>query len=415
VALAAILAAVVLATAVGASGGAAANQQFTVVIGSASADHAVEYVAKLQGYFEKLGLDVNIKPVGASNVITSLVAGQADVGVVASTGSALAPVSSGKQTTVIYNNYGGGVTGYIFGKPGVNSVSDCHKVGSLGLGSAPYAWATVDKVIFKNNWSVTPFGDQSTLTTALTGGSYDCAVATYGVFSALVNQGKVHVLFDPRVKSSIPKTFPPTLVEAAIYGLKNDLQAKRQQVVEFLRGYAQGLGYVDAHSSTQVATLMKTDSDFSTTPLADLADGISGVKPFFSPHGGYVTPKEWRNTLNFYGGGGLSFINNNPEWGFDQRVDMSYLNAAIPISISSSAAKRSGSSVVATIHFSETGTAKLQLLRGAKKVGKAVYSHLKSGANTVKLKIPGRVAPNTVSVTIDDALGRTLVRKIAIH
>src|SRR5258708_6458695 len=96
----------------------------TLIVSFAGFDTAFTqlYVAKINGYFDAVNLDVQIKNFGA-NVITGMVSGQLDLAFQGAN-SAMLPVRDGADTTVIYNNVGGGVSAFVYCVPKAKTISD---------------------------------------------------------------------------------------------------------------------------------------------------------------------------------------------------------------------------------------------------------------------------------------------------
>jgi ABC-type nitrate/sulfonate/bicarbonate transport system substrate-binding protein len=289
------------------------------------------YVAKINGYFDAVNLDVQIKNFGA-NVITGMVSGQLDLAFQGAN-SAMLPVRDGADTTVIYNNVGGGVSAFVYGGvPKVKTISDCTRMGSSPVGTSAYGWAVAEKKLFNGNWLLVP-GDNPITVASLASGAIDCATGAPGGYSDLAVAGKARLLLNPKD----PGTFPPgtlpssfDFLEAAIFGMKANIQKKQDAVVRFLKAYQRAVADVRSQTPEQLAATLKKNADWGPFDAAKLKVSIGLVQSFYAPHDGYIPESVWPGSLQFYSLGGSTFIDpSDSKWSYKNRVDMSYYVKAV--------------------------------------------------------------------------------------
>jgi ABC-type nitrate/sulfonate/bicarbonate transport system substrate-binding protein len=330
--LAALMLSVAL-TACGGGGGATSSptpqtrESLSLVTGAIDPAFTQFWTAVVNGYFDKEGLDLSYKVVG-SNVVTTIVAGQADIAMIGAA-SAFIPVNQGIETTVLYSHSGGGSSGFAFGVPKIQSINDCTRVAAFSLGSAGYAWAIFEKALYKGKWDIVGM-DVPTAIAAISSGNVDCAIGNYGTFGQLLQQGKLKLLVDPRNKASLPKSFPLDTSEGAIFGLKTTVQKRHGAIQRFLRAMSRALSDIKKETSAQLASTIRKSPDFQPFNETALASTIDVLKPFFSPLDGYVPKSGWGQTMTFYKEGGLTYIDPaDPKWSYERRVDMSDYEKAI--------------------------------------------------------------------------------------
>ncbi len=310
----------------GSSGPARAS--VTVAVGALDPVFTQAYVTQEAGFFDDENLDVNLNVAG-SNVVNLLVSGQADLALLG-TSSAFVPVREGKQTSIIYGNLGGGTSGFMVGTGDITEPSGCSRVGTLNVGSAVYAWATLYESAYDADYEIVPFQDYPTIIAATQSGNVDCAVAAYGSLAQGINDGTFKLIVDPRNEASLPSSVPTDIIEGALWGMSDNLNSRSDVMVRFLRAYNKGLELINSSSETELAELMTQNSEWATFGGQKLAELIEFQKYAFAPNDGYISPDGWTANIEFFKNGGLEFIDPaNPTWGYDERVDMSFYDQAI--------------------------------------------------------------------------------------
>jgi ABC-type nitrate/sulfonate/bicarbonate transport system substrate-binding protein len=250
-----------------------------------------------------------------------------DLGVIGP-GAALIPVKDGKDTSIIYNHVGNGLVA-LAGNKNITNAGQCKRVATLNPGSSMYGWAVAFKSGFSANYDVVPLGDIPSILAALTSGSTDCATLTVPQMSKPAADGTVKVLADPRNGSTMPKSdaIPVGLHEGAIWGLKSKLAGKEEALVRFTRAMDKALRFIKDNDDLTLAGLLRKENDIALTGDEKFLAGVIAENRYsFGPHGGLIDEKDWQACLTFLKASGLTFIDaNDPKWGFDARVDMSFL------------------------------------------------------------------------------------------
>jgi len=304
-----------------------------VALGAALATNAWFWIPLTLGYFNDEALDVEGKNVGV-NVVTALASGQADIGSIG-TPNALTPVKNGVETSIIYNTTDAIGAGFVFGQKTISSIQECKRVAALGGASSGITWASIMMRQFSAKYDIVPFTDQSTLQASMAAGAVDCAVGSYPNFSPLLKDGRVHVVLDPRDSSKLPAGFPRNVSAGAYFGITDNLKAKREAVVRFLRATDRALhDVIMKQTPQQLAAILKKDSNFQAQSEADLAEQIGVVRDYYAPLNGYLPASLWPATVQFYKDGGPSLGLESmdvavPQWSYERRVDMSYFETAI--------------------------------------------------------------------------------------
>jgi ABC-type nitrate/sulfonate/bicarbonate transport system substrate-binding protein len=302
-----------------------------VCVGVVDPGFAQLWLGKLRGYYGGQKLIVNINVVG-SNAITLLVSGSCDLVIQGSTGSTT-PVSQGISTTIIYATSAHGDAAYAIAKsPSIRNVQQCTRIGSSNIGSAAYAWATIENNLFNIGATVIPNSSTGVTIAALQSGNVDCAVGAYSSFAGLVTAGQAHIILDPTNYNALPVGFVKFIAnddEASIFGLTSNLKKKRTLIVKFLRGYQKALKEANTADPAEVANVLHTSKDWETMDVTGLANAIKNQDYFNAPNKGFLTKAMWTNALQFFIQAGQSFVDpKDPKWSYAQRVDMSYYKAA---------------------------------------------------------------------------------------
>jgi ABC-type nitrate/sulfonate/bicarbonate transport system substrate-binding protein len=308
-----------------ASGGAT---KLTIAVSGTDEAFAQLFLAQAKGYFAAKNLDVTITNAG-SDVLTRVVAGQAQLGAIG-TATAILPANQGKSTTITYNNTSGAVSDFMAALPSVKSIKDCTKVVTIQVGSGTYVNAQDVKQATGASYQIVPVGNLTTLAATLTSGHADCAFGALSYFSDGIAAGKLHLLIDPRVKSTIPQgTSAASASSGCIFGLTATLSNNRDAVTRFMAAYQEARApLLNDPPSETAATLIAKIPGFSDRKQADLAANIQAdiQTGAYAPNGGVIDQAIWNTTLNYFHNGGFPDITtSNPIYSFDKRVDMSYL------------------------------------------------------------------------------------------
>lgn len=299
----------------GTGGGSAPKPTITVALGAIDPVFTQVYVAKYNGFFDKEGVNVDIKQVGA-NALTTVVAGQADLGW--SAAAAFVPPKSGKQTSIIYGGSIEGISGFMAGGKKITDPSQCKKVGALGPGTAVYRWAQIFAQAYGVTYDIVPLQDYPTILAAVLSGRVDCAVATNTIFAPKLADKSLNTLIDLRDKDALHAGIPKDVLDSMVWGMTDTMKAKSDAIVKFLKGLQDAANYMKSASPDDITALLQKSDDFKAVNKDTLLAGVTFDLPFLAPNNGQVDESAWPDQINFW--------SSTDTYG--QRVDMSYLQKA---------------------------------------------------------------------------------------
>ncbi len=320
-----------LALVTGVQGAQAADKaKLTVALTALDNSLMQVYLTRQLGYFAEENLDVEIAVVG-SNAITQLVSGQADLSI-SGTSGALVPVSKGQETSIIYANTNGRAAGFVVGGNNVKTLADCKRMATQGVGTATAAYAAYLKNATRASYDIVPMGDYPIITATLSTGGVDCAVGSLGVFASLVAGGRAHLIVDQRDPSTIPRGAETSdVVTGAVFGMKKNLQSKRDAVTRFLRAYKKTAKYMYSKNGEELANALHRVSDFSPQSIDLLKKQVGDNLNLriFAPADGVLDAAAWVKTATYFKNGGISSIDlSSPLFSYTARVDMTYYHDA---------------------------------------------------------------------------------------
>lgn len=318
----------------GAGGGSQEVQSLNVSVSAAVAETATLWLAEYEGYFEDENLDVSIS-VDGGNVTGNVVGGRADIGVTGIGGS-LAATNEGRDTSIIYWWSGHGGSGFVTGQADLDGPEDCGSVASMPEGTAAYGWAEWYRANLDVDWpEIVTVPDIPTLVAAFQSGQHDCVVITGATFVPFVEDGSAQFLVDPRDPDGLPEGLADfDLVEAAAFGLADNLPGKQEAVERFIRALDRAAELMESASAEELASIIvegDRDATWAGHDEDSLTVGFEVAVFFTAPNGGYVPPEAWdTEQLEFFVSGGLPFIDPEDEtWSYEQRVDMTYHEGAL--------------------------------------------------------------------------------------
>jgi ABC-type nitrate/sulfonate/bicarbonate transport system substrate-binding protein len=306
------------------SGASGAKEKLVIAAGGVTNSNAAIYIARLAGFYDAEGLDVEIKQAGG-NASTLVVSGQADLGQLG-IATALTPIKDGKQTAVVFGTSAGPLA-FVVGNPKITDVKQCKRVTTTFVGSGPYSEVPVYQKAFNVTWDVVPLTDTPSVPNLVISGQADCAVASYSVLGKAIDGNQVRILVDPREQAGKI----PSYVEVAIYGLKDKLPGKRAAVEKLLRALVKAYQLIAEKSPADLATMLRQDRDFQAISQEQLVKQIEVEKPIAmkAPNSGYIAASTWPGNLAFLRDGGSTFIDpQEDKWSYANAVDMSYYEAA---------------------------------------------------------------------------------------
>lgn len=298
-----------------------------------------ELIASTEGFFTKNNVDVDLKVLGGST-LNSLVSGQIDVAV-QSTGTAFAPVVQGKSTSIIFAEGGGGMSGSLV-VPATSSARSIEDLagkrvaisGSAGSASWGYAQAYTRYLVAKGlaPLDLIPMAS-ATATQSVASGSVDGMVGAAAYFGGSAVKQRVRFIVDGSTTEG-QSTFaelgiPKDMVEASAYGITDNLRNKRVAVERFVKAIKEASAWIQEKDSTTIAESLRKFPGFEKYgDVPDIAHSVDLVKVNLAPAGGSITPEAWQGTLKELSNWEIpGFTAEDPKWSFDNRVDMSFLDA----------------------------------------------------------------------------------------
>jgi NitT/TauT family transport system substrate-binding protein len=321
------------------SDAAAAKSEPTVTIALAAtgSPFAPVYVAQAQGYFSKLGVNVNVINNAASTGVALMASGKADLMAVGP-GPVFSLNQQGKHTEIIYNIYSGGAGAVeVATESKAKSLADLsgERVGTLGIGGSSYGYAAVYSQYVSAHggkpFTIVPYGTQGLLINAVLTGQVAAAVDSASWFASEISAGKAHLLVNTS-SAGWAQTYniPAGVSDGAIFGLSSNLSSKRDAIVKFLEGVSEGTQYVDSHTPGEIAATMKKLDAFSTETLQEVTADVTDNQHFVGVDQGKINSSTWAEQLKIYALWGMKGVNvTESEFPYSQLVDMSYLNQAL--------------------------------------------------------------------------------------
>jgi len=321
----------------GGSGSSAPVPPLTVAVPSPLVDFMQIYIAKAAGYFDKEGVSVSIIDNTGANTLNMLIAGQSDLDMYTAP-VALKGAEQGKPTTIIYaveRDPGAA----LIGSGNVTSIAQLQAMSSCRLaagaqGSQGYAYGVIylKKLSLKCDQVVA--ATAGLILAGLKSGSYQAAVTTYNNALLAVQNGD-HMLINPLDPNDAKKYSVQPYPTATFFGLPDNLKAKKESVVRFLRAINDANVLIHKGGNLQELTnLMLSIDAFKPTPADVMQQQIQSIIPFIGAgmgsKPGYIPQDLWNNALQQYTVWGLDgFDPGAAVNSYKQRVDMSYYDAAI--------------------------------------------------------------------------------------
>jgi ABC-type nitrate/sulfonate/bicarbonate transport system substrate-binding protein len=186
--------------------------------------HVPEILPSLDSAYAAQGIQVHFISSTASP-IPLLVSGQADLIFFGMSSLFLAKQSGAPPIKLIYHMGNLVSTLYVAAAPGVTSLSQCKRMGTLSVNATSYNWAQYFKQKFHYTYDLVPIASSPAQGAAQASGNTDCSWGTYGLFSALVANGTAHWLMNPEMPSTIPKGTPLNLLGGGLEGTDSWLKA----------------------------------------------------------------------------------------------------------------------------------------------------------------------------------------------
>ncbi len=268
---------------------------------SAVSPTAIElYVAAQNGLFQKRGLAVQVDHVG-TNYTTLVVSGGADIAY----GGIQGPINlqgRGKDAVVVEGQSGGGTGGTLVGTPQVATLADLAKlpdcrIGASAKGSNGWGYAQIYAASVGAKCDVIPFSDLGSALAALSSGRVDALASSPMSVVDMVKQGKATMLVDTRNANDFRKYVPTPFLENSYWGIRDNLNKKRDAVRQFTDALAEARQWIDAKSDQDVAqVLLAYGNGFAEIGSDTLIASLPASRVFRSVGNdhGKVTDDQWR-------------------------------------------------------------------------------------------------------------------------
>jgi ABC-type nitrate/sulfonate/bicarbonate transport system substrate-binding protein len=320
----------------------APRDQLSINISTLDPAFAPLYLAQTMGAFARVNLDVKIVVAGSATQLPLLVSGGTDIAML-NAAAVLGARLKGADLTMIHNfatNSGGAYL--VAAKPGIKTIKDCTRTGTLAVLSTVYNNTVRYKKDSGASYSIVLFSDYGTLTAALLSGNVDCAVESFAAILTSINSGSVHLIVDPRVPSTVPgyKAGAPSPyasnLGATIVGVQSHLKENRSKIVRFLRALQSIIPVLRTSSNARIAGLLKQSSDFDLLSRDSISQAFAAYRssPYWLPEtptkpAGYLPSSVFEDSLAYFKDGGLTGDLSSPVVSYANSVDMSYYKEAV--------------------------------------------------------------------------------------
>ena len=118
----------------------------------------------------------------------------------------------------------------------------------------------------------------------------------------LVDEGKAVMLIDTRDPAQFAAHYMPTpFLETAYWGMRPNLESKRDAVERFLAALDDSRAWLDGHTDDQVAdALVASDPAFKSMKRPTLIGGIKATRAFMAVGNdkGKVSEQQWKASID---------------------------------------------------------------------------------------------------------------------
>jgi hypothetical protein len=290
------------------------------------------FLAQTLGYFKKVGINMIADEPGGTLVPTVVVANTGDIGW-AGAAIPLDLTNENEQMIDLYAPVGGGLAAWMTStSKSITSPSQCTTVVTSAPPATTYAWALVEKSLFKANWTFTTAATQAILENEAASGQYSCAVGAVTVLDPAVFAGQEHWIFQPDIKKQRPPGWPATTDETTVFASPATLAMYGPTTMTHFMEAVISAGDAEKNmTDLQIAkSILKYTPSTTIETAPVMASVLSYAKGFNDPGKGFISPTTWSNGLTFFADGGNTFINPaSPTWSYANNVNMTYYNAAL--------------------------------------------------------------------------------------
>lgn len=317
----------------------AAVPTITIAVPITDTPFSHPYIALARGFFQQAGVDVKTLDAVGGNVLTLLTSGQADLAMFGA-GNALLPVAQGKETSIIYNPGGGGLTACVAVNAGsqFKTLADLSgkNIGTIGLNGSAYGMVQLlsDSVKAKGGSPFTTriYPNPTSLVGALRAGQIDAAVGPEGWFDSSLLEGSLRLVLDPKQLSTRVGTLGGYFIESSIFGMTDNLKQKRDAVQRFLVGIAKANDWIHRNNPAALVAALQSTPAFSRVDKDSLLLSSRFIYNFWTPYEGFITQRVWTDSQPLMTRSNLGIDLTKPEFAYARRIDTSYLAAALKAS-----------------------------------------------------------------------------------
>jgi ABC-type nitrate/sulfonate/bicarbonate transport system substrate-binding protein len=316
-----------------------------VVLSTSVVDYAQWLSAKALGFWPAEGVNVNQTLNGGTNTINLVVGGQYDLATF--TGASGAQVAlQGKPISGILSteiNPGSALisSSDISSVAAMKTASNCRWATSA-IGSTAYWSALIyqRELGVVNKCTLVPLATTGLQVQGVVAGAYQAAIVGMSVAYPALSQG-AHLLIDP-TSSTYQQTYGRTNYQAGlIWGLKDNVAAKKDAIISFIRGAFDGAEWCWTHNDRQVAQMISKFPEYSGLTVDQMVPLIGWTRLFVGNNTSrlaqdwstpnYMTAAEWKRALEVFGQFGLQgFDPNSPLVQYGQVINMGYYHLAFP-------------------------------------------------------------------------------------
>ncbi len=283
------------------------------------------FIADQKGWFKQQNLDVNIALTGVET-IPNFIADQVDIAVY-SLNAAQTIASRGIGVSVIYGAGGAAASAFVGGRRGINSITDCKTFSTYQKGSAVYAYANMDRALYKANYTIAPLTQLTVIGSQIATGQVDCGNSTYVALSPFLASGQIKLLADPEAKIGLPSGWVNAL-GSVVMGKPDYLKAHRSAIVRFLKAYTQAENFMlDRANVDQIANMLTRSPIFAASTPASLQLAVQHTVFNMAPCGAYVSEATWPDQLAYLAQSGQDI--SGTQYSYAKMVDMSFYDAAV--------------------------------------------------------------------------------------
>ena len=290
------------------------------------------YVAETKGFFDKVGVDVEIKNLG-TGAVTSVAGGQDDLVTVTSIASF--PVADqGRETSIIYQTQEGlGADILVSADSQIKDIMDLSgkKLGTLPPGTGFYGAASLyaDYVESKGGTRPKLVLVKGADASVLASGIVDAVMSVPDNSLPYIKSGKARYLVNGATSPIAKSIAPENIVGPTNWGISSNLEKKRDAVVRYVAAMRMADEWMAKASDEEIAQELHALPGFSQSSIEDLVERVKVTRPYFTSTAGNISKETWDAALQSWVSWEIpGFDAESDKYSYDSRVDMSYWNDA---------------------------------------------------------------------------------------